>query len=159
MFKKIVLLKSSPTKTDAGLLLLRLIVATSIFIKHAVEKIFGFSTSVAHLAASHHYVAAIGPGPSLFCAAVSDGLLSVFIVLGFATRWSAFLSMINLSVAWIVIGTPYAGHQVTGTSGEMIISYIAAMACLSLTGGGRYSLDALLNREAVSSTRMVPVSD
>lgn len=140
---------------DAGLLVMRLIVAPSIFIKHGVEKIFGFSTSVAHLAASHHYVAAIGPGPSLFCATIADGLLTVLIVLGLGTRWSAFLSMINLTVAWIVIGTPYAGHQVTGTAGEMIISYIAVMACLSLTGGGKYSLDYLLQEHVPETERPV----
>jgi uncharacterized membrane protein YphA (DoxX/SURF4 family) len=146
MFKKLFLMKFLPVKADAGLLVMRSILAVSLFVKHGIEKIFGFQSSIVHLASSGHYVRLIGPGPSLFCATVADGLLTVLLLLGLGTRWCAFLIFINLSTAWVVVGMPYAGHQVTGTAGEMIFAYIAGILCLALTGGGQYSIDTLLGK-------------
>ena len=147
MFRKLLLFQFAPKREDLGLLVMRLIVSISIFIKHGYEKLFGYSAMYAWLARSHHYIAFLGVGPSLLYATLADGILTVLLALGLATRWSAFFSIINLIGAWISIGLPYMGHT-SGTDGELILIYIAAMIVLLFLGGGRYSIDALLERRA-----------
>lgn len=147
MFKRLLLLKSIPVNTDAGLLALRLIAATSIFIKHGFEKIFSYHQVLAGIVQRQHYVMAIGPGLSLACATVADSFLTLLVVLGVATRWSAFFCLINLVVAWgIVPKMPYFGYGPMPLTGEMMIAYMAALVCLTLSGGGKYSIDTLLDK-------------
>jgi putative oxidoreductase len=144
--KKLLLAKSVSANVDAGLLALRLIAPTSIWLKHGYEKLFDFPGVYEKMAAHHTYVMALGITPSLLCAAFADGILTVLMIIGLGTRWAAFFSLINLAVAWVVVNHmayfsgPAAGH------GEMIVAYIATVVALMLAGGGKYSIDHLLDR-------------
>lgn len=149
MFKKILLFKFIPANIDAGLLALRLIAGTSIFLKHGVEKVFHFSETAALMASRQHYLAAIGVTPSVLCAAFADGICTVLLVFGLATRWAALLALINLLVAWVVVlKMPYFNTVpfAQATNGEMIVAYIAAMMMLVFAGGGKYSIDSFLDK-------------
>jgi putative oxidoreductase len=155
MFRKLFFFKFLPGKMDLALLTVRLFVPLSILVKHGLEKIFHYPAMFVRLTGNHHYVAALGVGPSLFCAAIADGILTVLLIFGIATRWCALLCFINIAVAWrMVLHFPYfASHSsphaviLSGYQGELMILYLAAMLGLMIAGGGKYSIDWLLERE------------
>jgi putative oxidoreductase len=130
-------LKSSSVKIDCGLLVLRLCTGLPLFLKHGTEKLFGFSQMAAHFPNPLH----IGVIPSLLFATLSDGICSLLVVLGLATRWASLIVFVNLFVAWsLVHHFLFTGPQ--GGHGELIVLYLGAMAALFLAGPGKYSLDA-----------------
>lgn len=147
MFRRILLFEFLPDVSDPGLLIARVILGVSIFLKHGWEKLSNYSGTYAWLAHSGHYVHLVGVGPSVFIATVADGILSVLFALGIATRWCALLMILNLLGAWNAIGFPYFGHQ-AGLDGELIVSYIGGLILFFVLGGGRYSIDHLLDRRA-----------
>lgn len=130
-----------PTSQDLGLLILRLIVPTSLFIKHGIEKLFTFSAMAGHFPDPLH----IGPVPSLVIAMIADGICMPLLVLGLATRWAALWSFCNLLVAWAFVHHfQFVGHG--GDHGELIVVYMGAMLALFFGGPGIYSVDAKLAR-------------
>ncbi len=139
MFKKLLLLPQLPTSTSLGLLVLRVAVFVPLFIKHGTEKIFRFHAMVRHFPDPLH----IGVLPSLAFALLSDGICSLLLVLGLATRWAALIVFVNIFVAWdfvhhFVFYGPQGGH------GELIVLYLAAALTLLLSGAGRFSVDGML---------------
>lgn len=139
MLKKLLLLKSIPTHPNCALLALRLTSGLLLFFRHGTEKLFHFQAMSAHFPDPLH----IGSLPSLIFAAISDGICSLLVVLGLATRWAALWIFVNVATAWIfvhhhVLSGPQADH------GELMVLYLAAMATLFLAGAGAYSLDAKL---------------
>ena len=141
MFKKLLLLKAFPVRTDAALLALRLFTALPLFLKHGTEKLFGFQAMAAHFPDPLH----IGVVPSLLYATLSDGICSLLIVLGLATRWSALIVFVNIGVAWAFVHH-FAFFGRPGEHGELIVLYLAAMLAIFLAGPGKYSVDAALDR-------------
>lgn len=141
MLSRFIRLDGIPRSEDLGLLLLRLIVASSLFLKHGTEKLFRFHAMAQHFPDPLH----IGVLPSLIFAMVADGICMPLLVLGVATRWAALWSLINLLVAWVFVHHflffgPGSDH------GELIVLYMAAMLTLIVAGPGRYSVDARLAR-------------
>jgi putative oxidoreductase len=137
------------TKVDGGLLLLRLIGCTALFLKHGLPKLFTFSAMREVLVQTHDYVGFLGPTASLLYATFSDGICSLLILFGIATRWAALASFINLFVAWAVVRHMVfwgEGRGNPGQGGEVLVAYIAMMATLTLTGAGKYSLDGWIIR-------------
>lgn len=137
MFKRLLLFRFFPAKTDCGLLALRLSAGLLLFFKHGSEKLFGFSHMAAHFPDPLH----IGVIPSLLFATLSDAICSWLLVLGLATRWAALIIFVNIFVVWSVVehfrlAGPQGGH------GELIILFLAAALALFLAGPGKYSLDA-----------------
>lgn len=130
-----------PASQDAGLLALRLIVPTALFLKHGTEKLFTFSSMAHHFPDPLH----IGVVPSLVIAMIADGICMPLLVVGLATRWAALWSFCNLLVAWIFVHRlQFTGRG--GDHGELIVVYMGVMIALFIAGAGKYSIDARVAR-------------
>ena len=139
MLSRFLRLSALPSNSDLGLLLLRITAILPLFLKHGIEKLFTFSQMAAHFPDPLH----IGPIPSLLFAMVSDGICSLLILLGLATRWAAAVVCVNLFVAWALVHHfEFLGHQ--ADHGELIVLYMAVTLSLFFTGAGKWSLDAWL---------------
>ena len=140
MFKRLLLLKAFPVNADAGLLALRLIAVTSLLLKHGWEKTMGFPQMYVMASKFHMDPIGIGVLPTVLYAAFADGICTVLMILGLATRWAALFSFINLGVAWAFLHHfMFFGRE--ADHGELIVLYLAVMVALFLAGGGKYSLD------------------
>jgi putative oxidoreductase len=140
MFRQFLLMNAIPRKVDCGLLALRLFAAIPLFLKHGTEKLFRFHHMLAFFPNPLH----IGVMPSLLFATLSDGICTLLIIVGFATRWAALVCFINILVALVfvhhfVIFGPQGDH------GELMLLYLGAMAALVLGGAGKYSIDRLMD--------------
>jgi putative oxidoreductase len=132
---------SASSSHDLGLLVLRLVCGTSLFLKHGTEKLFHFSAMAAHFPDPIH----LGHIPSLIIAMIADGICMPLLVLGLFTRWAALFSFCNLLVAWAFVHHfQFLGRG--GDHGELIVVYMGAMLALALAGPGRYSIDARSGR-------------
>ena len=143
LLKKILSVPSYGQRPDVGLLVLRIGIFASLFIKHGLEKID--PASFAEMAPTFPDPAHIGHVPSLLVATVSDGFCSVLIVLGLFTRPAAAYIFAVLSVAWSVTHHfMYLGKGIEPKHGELIEMYITASLAVVLLGPGKYSLDRLI---------------
>lgn len=131
--KKLITLKFLPVNKDLALLIFRTLVSFSLFYKHGIEKLTGFSTMQKHFPDPLH----IGATPGLIFALVTDGICSLLIIVGFATRLAALLIVINLAVVFIFLhSSSFAeGHA------ELVYVYLASFLFIVLAGSGKYSLD------------------
>lgn len=143
MLKKFLSVKSFNTRTDLGLLVLRIGANVPLFIKHGWEKVY--PPSFAEMAPTFPDPAHIGHVPSLFVATVSDGICSILLVLGLCTRLAAAYVFVILSVAWsLTHHFIFLGKGIEPKHGELIVMYITESLALSLLGPGKFSLDWLL---------------
>lgn len=119
--------------TDIGLLLLRIFLGGSLFLKHGVEKVTHFSRMAHRFPDPVH----IGSHASLAFALLSDAICSLLVLLGLGTRVAAFIIVVNMGVAF------YFVHHLAFHSehGEMMVAYMAGFLALIFTGAGRFSLD------------------
>ncbi len=129
---------TAAVSTSYGLLVLRL-VGLSLFLKHGWEKLSGYPTMVQHFPNPIH----VGPHVGLAFAALSDGICSVLVLIGLATRPAAAVILINLLVAFFFL------HHAAFFSNphvELEVLYILISATLLFAGPGRFSVDARLNK-------------
>lgn len=140
MLKKIVTMGFIPPSTDSGLLVLRICMCLSLFLKHGTEKLFTFSSMAEHFPDPIH----IGIVPSLIVAMVSDGICTLLIIAGFATRWAALWSFMSLFTAWAFVHHFMFFPKPGGDGGELIVVYLASLLAIFVAGPGRYSLDSRL---------------
>lgn len=131
--------KTSPVSVSAGLLVLRFFAGLSLFLKHGLEKLTGYSTMVQHFPNPLH----IGAHASLAFALLSDGICSLLVFLGFATRLAAAIILINLLTAFF-----FVHHAALISNGhvELVWVYIGAFAAILLAGPGRFSIDGRFGR-------------
>lgn len=153
MIGRIVNAKVLPkSSVDAQLLLLRIGIGLTLFLKHGWEKVSQLSLVNPHFADPLH----IGMTPSWIVATFSDGICSLLIVFGLATRWTSALCFLNIFVAWsLVHHFAFFGKGPGPDHGELIVQYLVAFAVLLIGGPGRYSVDAMLAKkeEAFDSPR------
>jgi putative oxidoreductase len=123
-----------PSSYDFALLVLRVWLGLDLFFKHGVEKITRFSQMSAHFPDPVH----IGPRVSLAYALLSDGICSLLVVLGLATRLAALIIVINLTVAFTLVH-----HFATSgpRSGELPLVFLGGFLAVLIAGPGRYSVD------------------
>ena len=119
--------------TSAGLLVLRL-AALSLFLKHGLEKLTGYSRMVQHFPDPIH----VGAHAGLAFALLSDGICSVLVFIGLATRPASAVILTNLLVAFI-----FVHHAAFFSDGhvELVAIYMIVFATLVFTGPGRFSVD------------------
>ena len=141
MFRKFLLFKVFAPHPNCALLGLRLFTALPLFLKHGTEKLFRFSHMAQHFPNPLH----IGVVPSLLFATISDGICSLMLILGLATRWAALIIFINIFVALAFVHHfQVFGPQ--GDHGELILLYLGAAFALFMAGGGKYSVDAAIDK-------------
>ena len=122
--------------TSAGLLVLRL-AGLSLFLKHGLEKLTGYSRMVQHFPDPIH----VGAHAGLAFALLSDGICSVLVLIGLATRPASAVILFNLLVAFF-----FVHHAAFFSDGhvELVAIYIIVFATLVFTGPGRFSIDSHL---------------
>jgi putative oxidoreductase len=132
---------SGLNRIDAGLLILRICVGLTLFLKHGLEKISGFPMMAQHFPDPIH----IGVFPSLVIATLSDAIASCLVIVGLFTRWAALYSFCNIAVAFLFV--EHARFFGQGADhGELMVLYLGSLLTLVAAGGGRISLDAILRR-------------
>ena len=123
-----------PRRIDCALLLLRIWLGGTLFLKHGLEKLTGFSQMAAHFPNPLH----IGVIPSLVFALISDAICSILIVVGVATRLAALIVAVNTAVAFVFVHhSRFFGQG----NGELPWLYLGGSLALLLSGPGRYSVD------------------
>ena len=83
----------------------------------------------------------VGAHVGLAFALLSDGIYSVLVMLGLATRPAAAIILINLLTAFFFV---HHAAYFSSPHVELVALYIIIFATLLFTGPGRYSIDARL---------------
>jgi putative oxidoreductase len=144
MNKRLALLLSTrKSYNDLGLLVLRIVVGTTLCIKHGWEKAFDFHTMATNTTLPFPNLFHLGTVLTLVIALISDFICSILIVLGLGTRIATVFALANIAVAWALVHHfsffgPRADH------GEIIVLFLGAIISIFLAGPGRYSIDYLL---------------
>jgi putative oxidoreductase len=94
---------------------------------------------------------------SLVCAGFADGICSLLVALGLATRLVSFFVLINLSVVYFIVENalsigrhvsqatpPYLQGPPPGAHMELVFVYLVGYLLLTIVGGGAFSLDRKL---------------
>jgi putative oxidoreductase len=145
VFKRLLLLRQVPLMPDLGRLVLRLMIFLPLFLKHGREELFSFGPTLQHFQDPQRVLDPlhIGVFPTLVIATVADGICSLLIILGFATRWAALFAFGNLLVVWT-----FVDHFITIRKGlnpgEPVLLYVGGCLAVFFLGAGKFSLDALI---------------
>jgi putative oxidoreductase len=123
-----------PHAHNLSLLLLRVFIGTSLFLRHGLEKILGFSEMV------KHFPDPLGLGAqwSLGFALISDAMCSLLLIIGLGTRWAALIVAVNTAVAFTFV---HRLHLSGEHGGELDWLYLAGAMALFLSGAGKFSVD------------------
>jgi putative oxidoreductase len=139
--KRLLLLGLVPQSPDLALLVLRVLIGTSLFLRHGLEKLSDNSEMIKHFPDPLH----VGTYASFAVSTLSDGICSILVIFGFATRWSALTIFANIFVAWAaVVHFQFLAHGVS--PGEAIVLYLGGFLTVFVAGPGRFSLNSLLTK-------------
>ncbi len=138
-WKRILTLRVVPASMDTGLLVLRFGLGLSLFLRHGLEKLTGYSHMVAHFPDP----IGIGPHLSLAYALFADGICSLLVIVGLGTRWAAGVIIVNLLVVFAFV------HHLNFRDGHMeaVLLYIVGYLAILICGAGRLSLDHRLEEQ------------
>lgn len=124
-----------PTTPDCGMLALRIWLGLSMFLLHGLEKLQNFGTMVEGFAKMGF------PKPIAAAAIIAEGVMSLFLVVGFATRWAAAFLATTMAVAFFMVHDALLKGK---DNGELAFIYFAGFVAIFLAGGGRWSVDSKL---------------
>lgn len=141
MLKRLLLLKQMPMHPNFARLCLRIVVFLPLFLKHGVEKLFTFGAMAQRFPDPLH----IGAVPSLMFATLADGICTLLIIVGLATRLASAIMFINLFAAWTLVHH-FALLGKGNDHGELVVLYLGACLMMFFGGAGKYSVDALIDR-------------
>ena len=142
---RILLLKKIPPAPDFGRLFLRVTVFLTLFAKHGAEKLFTFPAMEQLFLAKNLNPVHIGPIPSLVIATIADGICSLLIVVGLATRWAALFLFCNLFVVWSLMDR-FELLRKGLNPGESRVVYMSACLTVFFLGAGKMSIDGWIER-------------
>jgi putative oxidoreductase len=134
---KLIRLSFLPCSADCGLLVLRAWFGLSILMLHGLDKMQNFAGTVDQFAKLGF------PKPLGAAAIIAEGVCSVLLVVGLATRWSAAFLAATMGVAFFQV------HQMMlkgEHSGELAFIYFAGFVAIFVAGPGRWSVDAKLGK-------------
>jgi putative oxidoreductase len=125
----------NPTKSDWGLLVVRVVFGVSLVVGHGWGKLTGFAEN----AATFPDPIGIGSRLSMGLATFAEFFCAIAVVVGFKTRFAALPVMITMLVALLFVhmGDPF-------TRFEKALLFFGAFAALCVAGPGKYSLDAVI---------------
>lgn len=136
--KKLIQVQSLPANIDAAILLARVAIAV-LMLTHGLPKL---SMLFADGPIQFPPVMGMSAELSLGMAVFAEVFCSILILVGFCTRLAAIPLMITMLVAVLVI---HAADPLSVK--EPALHYLLVYALLFITGSGRYSVDALLQRQ------------
>jgi len=124
---------------DWGLLILRLVPSFYLFYYHGMDKLTSGTETWAWLGGAVLGVFGITVGHVLFgfLAALSEGVFTLLVLVGFQTRLSSFFVMMTMFFAGVY-------HLSGGESPESAFIYFSVYFTLFLMGPGQFSIDAKL---------------
>ncbi len=141
---------SRDTVTGIALIFLRLTIGGAMLFGHGWSKLLGFldfkdSWPVPALPLLNH----LSPAASLLATIVAEVLASLLLILGIATRPAALLLAFTMSVAAFQIHAeaPLFMGPDSPISKEPALLYGICYVVMLITGGGRFSCDALIVEE------------
>src|ERR1035437_2345969 len=137
MLKRIFAPGNNSGAANFGLLILRLWIGFSMLLNNGVEKLKSFSDT----APNFPDPLGIGHTASLALAVFAEFFVSLFVIFGLVTRWSALVLAIDMGVAFIAI---HKGALSGQGSGELAFMYLMGYVTLLLAGPGRFSVDKVL---------------
>jgi putative oxidoreductase len=144
ILRRVITFSFLPTDTNRGLLVLRVLTCLCLFTKHGYEKVFTFPEMSQYFFDPLH----IGHVPSLIIAMISDGICSLLILFGMATRWACIYMFCNIFAAWSLCHHFIFWGRMVGDHGELIVLYLIFLVGIFIAGPGSYSVDAWLKRKA-----------
>jgi putative oxidoreductase len=132
--KSFLQLKFIPLNPALGLLLLRVWLGGSILALHGWGKLQQLIAGDMKFGDP----LGIGSGPTLVLAVLAEVVCSIFLILGFLTRFSALMLASTMAVAWIVTHK----MKLSGLgSGELAFIYLAGFLAILFSGGGKYGIE------------------
>ncbi|MGA2242024.1 MAG: DoxX family protein [Verrucomicrobiota bacterium] len=144
MFKKLFAPGNNSGAANLGLLVLRLWVGFSMLLNHGVDKLRHFNDVTPNFPDP----LGIGHTASLALVVFAEFFVSLFIIFGLVTRWSALVLAIDMGVAFISI---HKGALSGQGSGELAFMYLMGYVTLLLAGPGSFSVDKVLFGKGGSS--------
>jgi len=139
--KKILQFSFIPANIDIGILVLRLWIGFALFAKHGIEKFTNFPQMQQHFPDPLHISSTL----SLSFALLADGICSLLIIIGLATRLAAFVIAINLMVVFITMHQFSFGKE----HAELVYLFLGSILSIFIAGPGRYSVDQKLKNEVI----------
>jgi putative oxidoreductase len=137
--RRVLLLGSISPRIDLALLVLRVWVGASLFLRHGLEKLSGSADAISQFPDPLH----LGSQVSFIVATCSDGFFSILVVAGLGTRWAALVIFCNIFVAWgLVVHFQFFAHGVS--AGEAMVLYLGGLVTIAVAGPGRFSADSFL---------------
>lgn len=126
-------------KSDIGLLIMRLGFGGMMFFSHGQGKLFNFT----NYKTKFPDPLGIGPEFSLALAVFAEFFCAIALVIGLKTRWATIPLFITMIVAAFVVhaGDPFKKQ-------EFALLYALGYAALFFTGGGKLSVDALIEKKS-----------
>ena len=94
------LMRFFPARADIGLLVLRVWIGATLFLRHGWEKRLG---QWQHFVTNFPDPVGIGPYASFVVAFAGDFLCALLLVVGLGTRWVALFCFVNIFVAWSLV--------------------------------------------------------
>lgn len=126
---------------DAGLLLLR-VVPSGLMMTHGWPKMNRlFDQWGSEEGVKFFDFLGLGPEMSLILTVLAELVAPALIVVGWKTRWAALPAAFTMGVAaFVVHGSDPIGDK------ELALLYLVCFAAVGALGGGRWSLDAVMDK-------------